>query len=516
MSDDSVGTPLSRRVPGANRPGPSPSGRAVLPESVLNRMRAAIDAEHAQAQALDQGEPPTDPLPRVIVSDTATSEDESPASSPVTMLADTAVLPKRNAKSERPATQRTTAHEPLPAYEAPASVPLAATTATAPPDLVTPTPAAAPVGTTAPSAPVTPTPAAAPPAATTPTSAPPLRTARPPHPATAPRPARPPRGPKQSRPTTGPGRGRSRTAVLAAVAGVLLVAAGLVVGKSLDTTTVASPPTTKPSAAPATKASTAASASAAEARALAISGQSTAAWFAAHQVSSDAVVACDPRLCALLTASGFPTVQEYPLGQGSVSLINTNLIVVTPAIRFLLGTMHPHLGADVLPAILASFGSGSAQITIQAVDPDGAAAYEAALRQDVRARVQLGTQLLSGGNVSATPTARNELAQGEVDPRLLLAIQALADQEPVDILSFGDAGPSTSPGVPLRSADFAETDPASQTFGPGYRQTMISVFRTHSGFPSITGAAEPMLADGQTVLQIEFGVPTPLNLLSPP
>ena len=66
MSDDGVGTPLSRRVPGANRPGPSPSGRAVLPESVLSRMRAAIDAEHAQAQALDQGEPPTDPLPRPL------------------------------------------------------------------------------------------------------------------------------------------------------------------------------------------------------------------------------------------------------------------------------------------------------------------------------------------------------------------------------------------------------------------------------------------------------------------
>ena len=276
----------------------------------------------------------------------------------------------------------------------------------------------------------------------------------------------------------------------------------------------ASPPATKPSAEPATTPSTGALASSAEGRALAISGPPTAAWVK-QQVSSDAVVACDPRLCALLTAINFPTVQEDPLDQNSVSLMNTNLIVVTPAIRFLLGTMHPHLGGDVLPAILASFGSGSAQITIQAVDPDGAAAYQAALLQDVRARVQLGTQLLSGGNVSATPAARNELAQGEVDPRLLLAIQALADQEPVDILSFGDAGPSTSPGAPLRSADFAETDPASQTFGPGYRQTMISVFRTHSGFPSITRAGEPMLADGQTVLQIEFGVPTPVNLLSP-
>ena len=116
--------------------------------------------------------------------------------------------------------------------------------------------------------------------------------------------------------------------------------------------------------------------------------------------------------------------------------------------------------------------------------------------------------MLSSGNVSAAPAARNELAQGEVDPRLLLAIQALAIHQPVDIVSFGDAGPSASPGVPFRSADFAAMDP------PG--QTMISVFRTHSGFPSITHAALLTLADGQTVLQIEFGVPTPLNLLSPP
>jgi len=229
--------------------------------------------------------------------------------------------------------------------------------------------------------------------------------------------------------------------------------------------------------------------------------------FAAHQVSSDAVVACDPRLCSQLAASGFSTVQEYPLGQNSVSLTDTNLIVVTPAIRFLLGTTDPQLGADVMPAILASFGSGSARITIQAVDPDGAAAHQAALLQDVQARVQLGAQLLNSGFVSATPIARKELAQGEVDPRLLLAIQALANRQPVDIASFGDAGPSASPGEPFRSADFAATDPPEPT--------MISVFRMHPGFPSITHAMLLMLADGQTAVQIEFGVPTPLNLLSP-
>ena len=39
--------PLTRRVPGASGSGPSTSARTVLPDTVLRRMQAAVDAERA-------------------------------------------------------------------------------------------------------------------------------------------------------------------------------------------------------------------------------------------------------------------------------------------------------------------------------------------------------------------------------------------------------------------------------------------------------------------------------------
>src|ERR1019366_3731147 len=58
MGEDCRVPPLSRRVPGA-ADGPSPPPRVVppaLPETLLQRMRAAVDAAHAQAAQLEQDE----------------------------------------------------------------------------------------------------------------------------------------------------------------------------------------------------------------------------------------------------------------------------------------------------------------------------------------------------------------------------------------------------------------------------------------------------------------------------
>jgi hypothetical protein len=68
MAEDGNVTPLSRRVPGAARPGPGQSAKPVLSESVLHRMQAAIDAERGQAEPRQQGDPNTEPLPRVTAS----------------------------------------------------------------------------------------------------------------------------------------------------------------------------------------------------------------------------------------------------------------------------------------------------------------------------------------------------------------------------------------------------------------------------------------------------------------
>jgi hypothetical protein len=68
MSDDGTGAPLSRRVPGSNRSGPKQSIRQKLTDSTVNRIQAAIDAEHANTEMPLQREPSTEPLPRVTES----------------------------------------------------------------------------------------------------------------------------------------------------------------------------------------------------------------------------------------------------------------------------------------------------------------------------------------------------------------------------------------------------------------------------------------------------------------
>jgi hypothetical protein len=55
MADDSPAPPLTRRVPGAARGGPRSLARPVLPEALLKRMQAAVDAARAgQGQQADQ------------------------------------------------------------------------------------------------------------------------------------------------------------------------------------------------------------------------------------------------------------------------------------------------------------------------------------------------------------------------------------------------------------------------------------------------------------------------------
>src|ERR1019366_8499909 len=78
MEEDGRVPPLTRRVPGAAvGPSPvSPAGRPALPESLLQRMQAAVDAAHAQEAAQihehpgrqEQAEPPVTraPLPQRV------------------------------------------------------------------------------------------------------------------------------------------------------------------------------------------------------------------------------------------------------------------------------------------------------------------------------------------------------------------------------------------------------------------------------------------------------------------
>jgi len=184
------------------------------------------------------------------------------------------------------------------------------------------------------------------------------------------------------------------------------------------------------------------------------------------------------------------------------------VVVETAAVRALFGTS---LDMAWAPAILASFGSGSAGITVRVIAPHGAAAYQIALAADLAARKAAGARLLADQRISVPATARAQLTAGLADPRLLSALTTLSRQLPVSLVDFGNAGPGASAGVPFRFADLSQTSQAAGLTQAAYVRSV------RSGLDGLKGAFRPVrmvpvvLPDGQAVLRVEFTAPSPLQ-----
>ncbi|HEY6275744.1 MAG TPA: hypothetical protein VIX86_05385 [Streptosporangiaceae bacterium] len=239
----------------------------------------------------------------------------------------------------------------------------------------------------------------------------------------------------------------------------------------------------------------------------AAAGRAAAVWVA-HQVSHAAMVACDPGMCPVLVAQGFPAQNLLVLRSGAAGLRFCDLIVATHAVRNLLG---PRLQRENAPAVIASFGSGEARIDVRAVAPRGAVAYRAALAADGAARRSAAAELARNPRIHAAGAARQELLTGQVDSRLLITLAALAVTYPVNLVTFGDSGPGASAGMPLREMEIAGMG------SPAHRSAELqrirsSVLAQRAVFlPAHVSLVR--LADGGAALRIEFGAPTLLGLL---
>ena len=231
----------------------------------------------------------------------------------------------------------------------------------------------------------------------------------------------------------------------------------------------------------------------------------TAAWVAS-QVSRDRPIACDPVMCRALRADGVPAADLMVLRPGGGNPLRSRVIVATPAATKLVGTEF--LTADA-PAAIASFGSGSGQISVRVIFPQGAAAYAAALRKDIANRKANEGSLLENPRVTAPPAARRQLRDGQVDSRLLLTLAQLASQWPLSIVAFGDRAPGASAGVPLRSADLAATGDADALA----RQMSAFAHQLQAFFASARIRAVH-LANGHDVVRVEFAAPSPLGVLN--
>ena len=237
--------------------------------------------------------------------------------------------------------------------------------------------------------------------------------------------------------------------------------------------------------------------------------RANAAAFVTGQVGSATAVACDAQACTALTNSGFGG-QKVQIGKNSTSLSNAGLVVVTP--EFLkLAKSNPGLRADVAPVDLASWGSGSARVTVQVVNPSGGAAYMTAFNQLIQTRKQVGQQLASSGRVSASPAAKSDLTSGEVDQRLMLVIKAMANLEKVAVVGFTRSGPGASAGVPFRGMVLAEHDPAATVAAQAYLQAMLQLLQAHAKFPGLNFSHKVTLPNGQPGIEVGYYAPTPIK-----
>jgi hypothetical protein len=228
--------------------------------------------------------------------------------------------------------------------------------------------------------------------------------------------------------------------------------------------------------------------------ALVTTTQTAAAAWIATQLSSDATIACDPAMCAVLQAQGVTAGRLMPLQPGSSNPQGSTVVVTTdPA------------AAQYAPAVVASFGSGAARVDVRAAEPGGPAAYAAALRADLAARVSAGAQLLQNDRIRFTAQDAAQLRAGQVDTRLLATLAALSSQYSFAVAGFGDASPGA--GVLYREVSITANGAAELGSALALVQAQLPPY-----LPAQATIVHP--AAGRTALSIEFAAPSPLGLLT--
>jgi hypothetical protein len=235
---------------------------------------------------------------------------------------------------------------------------------------------------------------------------------------------------------------------------------------------------------------------------VAAANRSQAAAWIAQQVLPGTVIGCDPEMCAALEAAKVPAGSLYTLQPTTPDPLNSVVVVATPAVRNQFGS---RLASVYAPQLIASFGTGAERIDVRYVVPGGTAAFEASLAQDRSIRITAGKQLLNNKNVRASAQARAALLAGNVDPRLLVTLSALAHKMPVQLVVFDDSSPGASSAVPLRGAQIGTT-----TFtGLSAMLAFLAAQRT----PYLSAVHQlGKSASGQSVVIVQFDAPGPLGL----
>jgi hypothetical protein len=235
---------------------------------------------------------------------------------------------------------------------------------------------------------------------------------------------------------------------------------------------------------------------------VAAANRAQAATWIADQILPSAVIGCDSEMCNSLLAAGVPAGRLYEFQPTTQDPLNATVVVATPAVRALFG---PRLSSVYAPLLIATFGTGADRVEVRGVWPGGTAAFNASLRTDVSARIEAGDQLLTNKNVHATPAAEADLKDGQVDPRLLVTLSALAAKMPVQLVIFDDSSPGASAEVPLRGAEIGAASASGLSAIMGFLAAQQSDY-----LPSKYTIVH--LHNGQSAVAVQFDAPGPLGL----
>ena len=247
------------------------------------------------------------------------------------------------------------------------------------------------------------------------------------------------------------------------------------------------------------------SGSASNALQVAAADRHQAAVWIAQQVAPSVVVACDPEMCNELQNSGFPAGQLMELQPSAPDPLGSLVVVATPVIRNQFGT---RLASVYAPLVIAGFGSGAERVDVRYVAPDGTAAFESQLAADQKARIAAGEQLLTNKHVQASAAARKALMAGQVDPRLLITLSALAHQMPLRLVAFDDPSPGVSSDVPLRGAEIGAATSAGLP-------AMVAFLSAQQSQYAPAVARVTQVAKGRSVVIVRYDAPGPMGLGGP-
>jgi hypothetical protein len=124
--------------------------------------------------------------------------------------------------------------------------------------------------------------------------------------------------------------------------------------------------------------------------------------------------------------------------------------------------------------------------------------------------------MLGDSQISMPVLAENQLAAGQLDSRLMLALADLAGHRPIRIVQLGNDGPGASGDIPLRFMDLAENVPAAHLG----RQAYVNAVRAFLDQANVKYRPASMttvtLPGGEAVLRVTVTAPSPLGMFGTP